>query len=88
MPTDPVTGADLREPQWRDVPSPREVAGAAATGDRDGPAGAARAAPFAPAAPDGGDAAVGPSGAGVIRHRCVLPGAKASVAAEPEGVRC
>ena len=89
MPTDPVTGADLPEPQRRNVPSPREVPGAAATGDRGGPA-AAGTAPFAPAAPGSGDAAVGPSGARVIHHRCVLPGAKlsAGAAAALEGVRC
>ena len=89
MPTDPVTGADLPEPQRRNVPSPREVPGAAATGDRGGPA-AAGTAPFAPAAPGSGDAAVGPSGARVIHHRCMLPGAKlsAGAAAALEGVRC
>ena len=89
MPTDPVTGADLPEPQRRNVPSPREVPGAAATGDRGGPA-AAGTAPFAPAAPGSGDAAVGPSGARVIHHRCMLPGAKLSAGATAalEGVRC
>ena len=86
-PTDPVIGADLREPQCRDVPSPREVSGAAATGDGGGPTGAA---PFSPTASGSGDAAVGPTGASVIHHRCVLSGAKpsASAVAEPERVRC
>ena len=87
MPTDPVTGADLREPQWRDRPSPRAAPGAAATGDGGRPTGAA---PFAPTAPGSGHATVGPSGARVIHHRCVLPGAKpsASAVAAPKEVPC